>query len=149
MEKARFSTVIYAPREKVWRVLWGKDTYPVWTSYFSAGSRAESDWKEGSRILFLNEKNEGMISKIAKMEENQYMSFEHQGFIDPEGREDFDSEMVKEWAGTTENYTLEEGEGKTKLVVELDVEESHKDSFREQFPLALAKIKELAEDKEV
>jgi len=147
MEREEFSTVIYAPKEKVWRVLWGEDTYPVWTSYFSDGSRAESDWKEGSRVVFLNAKNEGMISKIARREENRYMSFEHQGFIDAEGREDLESEQVKKWAGATENYTLKEEDGKTKLIVDMDMDDAYKDHFREVFPQALNRVKELSEDK--
>lgn len=147
MEREEFSTVIYAPKEKVWRVLWGEDTYPVWTSYFSEGSRAESDWEEGSRVVFLNAKNEGMISRIAKMEANRYMSFEHQGMIDPEGNEDLESEKVKAWAGATENYTLEEEGGKTKLTVDMDIDESYKDHFRDIFPKALNRVKELSEEK--
>lgn len=147
MEREEFSTVIHAPKEKVWRVLWGEDTYPVWTSYFSEGSRAESDWKEGSRVVFLNANNEGMISKIAKREENRYMSFEHQGFVDAEGREDFESEQVKKWEGATENYTLEEKDGKTLLTVDMEVEDDYKEHFRDVFPKALRRVKELSEEK--
>ena len=147
MKTAEFSTVIHAPREKVWRVLWGEDTYPVWTSYFGEGSRAESDWKEGSRVLFLNAQNEGMISRIAKMNENKYMSFEHLGMVDAEGNEDTESEQVKPWVGATENYKLQEEDGKTKLTVDLELDEEYQDHFRETFPKALRRVKELSEEK--
>ena len=147
MEREEYSTNINASPEKVWRVLWGEDTYPDWTSYFGEGSHAESDWEEGSRILFLNSKNEGMISRIAKKDDNRYMSFEHLGMRDAEGNEDLESEKVKPWAGAFENYTLEEEEGNTRLTVELDIEEDYKESFGGIFPKALRRIKELSEDK--
>ena len=45
MEKQTFKITIDAPREKVWDVLWSDDTYREWTSVFSPGSRAETDWR--------------------------------------------------------------------------------------------------------
>ncbi len=52
MEKKQFKIKIAAPREKVWKILWGDNTYPAWTSAFAEGSRAETDWEEGSKVLF-------------------------------------------------------------------------------------------------
>ena len=149
MKKVNFSTLIYAPKEKVWQVLWGQTTYPVWTEPFGAGSRVETDWKEGSKVLFLSAENEGMLSRIARKEDNQFMSFEHLGMVDKNGKEDLESEKVKAGAGPKENYRLEEKDGKTELQVELDVEDSYQDFFRESFPKALQRVKELAEDKSV
>ena len=37
MEKLYFSIVIKAPKEKVWEVMLGKDTYSDWTEIFSPG----------------------------------------------------------------------------------------------------------------
>lgn len=147
MRKENFSTVIYAPKEKVWQVLWGKTTYPVWTEPFGEGSRAETDWQEGSRILFLNSENEGMVSRIAKKDENDFMSFEHLGMVDKNGNEDFESEKVKAWVGSKENYRLKEVDGKTELQVELEVEDSLGNFFGDTFPRALQLVKELSEDK--
>lgn len=147
MGKVYFSTVIHAPKEKVWQVLWGQTTYPVWTEPFGAGSRVETDWEEGSRVLFLNSENEGMVARIAKKDENDFMSFEHLGMVDKNGNEDFESEKVKSWAGSREDYTLKEADGKTELQVELDLEESHEGFFGDTFPRALQRVKELSEDK--
>ena len=66
METLKFHSTINAPKEKVWATLWNDNTYRQWTSVFSEGSYAESDWNEGSKILFLSPKGEGMFSVIDK-----------------------------------------------------------------------------------
>jgi uncharacterized protein YndB with AHSA1/START domain len=75
MEKLNFNIVINATPEKVWKVLWNDDTYRKWTSAFAEGSHAETDWKQGSKVLFLDGKGEGMVSKIAESRPNEFMSF--------------------------------------------------------------------------
>ena len=101
MERLQFRTSIVAPQEKVWKNLWNDHTYPLWTAPFCECSRAESDWQEGSKILFLGSNNEGLSSIIAKKVDNEFMSFSHKGFI-KDGVEDFSSELTKEWAGGLE-----------------------------------------------
>jgi uncharacterized protein YndB with AHSA1/START domain len=54
MQKLNFSTTIDAPKEKVWQVLWDHDNYRKWTAPFCEGSYAETDSKEGSKVLFLS-----------------------------------------------------------------------------------------------
>jgi uncharacterized protein YndB with AHSA1/START domain len=66
MERKEYQTRIKASREKVWEVLWGNETYPQWTSAFSEGSKVETTWEEGGKVLFLNGDNEGMVSRIAE-----------------------------------------------------------------------------------
>ena len=144
MEKLSFKTTIDAPRETVWNILWNEQTYREWTSVFSEGSTVETDWKEGSKILFLDGKGEGMVSRIARRKENEFMSFEHLGEVH-KGAEDVDSEKVKAWAGAFENYTLKARDGKTDLTIELDITDEFKDYFRDTWPKALDKLKSLAE----
>ena len=144
MERKEFTIDINAPREKVWDVLWQDDSYRKWTSVFSEGSHAETDWKKGSKVLFLDGKGSGMIAKIAENIPNEYMSIQHLGMLN-DGVEDFESAKVKEWAGALENYTLENKDGKTHLVVDMDIAEEYKDYFANTWPKALDKVKELAE----
>ena len=144
MEKQEFKIAIDAPREKVWNVLWEENSYRAWTAPFSEGSHAISDWKKGSKVLFLDGKGMGMVSKIDETIPNEYMSFEHIGYV-KDGVEDLSSEEVKNFAGAHENYTLKEVGGKTELVVDMDINDQYKDYFTETFPKALAKVKELAE----
>lgn len=144
MEKQSFKITIDAPREKVWKILWNEKTYPEWTSAFSPGSRAETDWKEGSKVLFLNGENEGMVCRIAAKRENEFMSFETLGEVQ-NGVEDTQSERVKKWAGALENYTLKSVDGKTELTVDQDISDEYKDYFIETWPKALEKLKSLVE----
>ncbi len=145
MKRKEYTVIIAAPQKRVWEVLWSDETYPTWTAPFSEGSYAETDWKEGSKVLFLGPNGNGMISRIKTRNEPTYMSIEHLGII-VDGKEDTSSEEVKDWAGAMENYTLEDKEGKTKLTVEVDIAEDHIDSFEKAFPQALQKVKELSEE---
>ena len=58
---------------------------------------------------------------------------------------DLDSEQMKEWAGSLENYTLKTVNGKTELTVDMDVTDEYKDYFEQAWPKALDKLKEIAE----
>lgn len=145
MEKLQFSAKIDAPKEKVWKTLWEDDTYRKWTSVFSADSHAQTDWKEGSKVLFLDGKGSGMVSKIETNRPNEFMSFKHLGEV-KNGAEDTESDRVKGWAGAMENYTLEEAGGSTELLVEMDIQEEYKEMFMGMFPKALEQVKVLSEN---
>ncbi|HEY8919051.1 MAG TPA: SRPBCC domain-containing protein [Chitinophaga sp.] len=145
MEKQVFKIAVNAPREKVWNILWDDASYRDWTSVFSEGSRAETDWKKGSKVFFLDHKNEGMVATIAENIPNEYMSIEHLGFV-KNGVEDMESPGVKEWAGAHENYTLKTVNGQTELTVDMDITEQYKDYFQQTFPKALDRVKTLAEN---
>lgn len=144
MEKVTFTVNINAPKEKVWQTLWQDATYKNWTAVFSEGSRAESDWKEGSKIHFLNENNNGMYSVIDKCVANETMHFKHLGNI-KNGEEQPQDETTENWSGAMENYSLTTSQDGTLLAVEMDVIAEYKDYFMEKFPLALDKVKELSE----
>lgn len=145
MEKMNFSISISAPKEKVWKVLWEDASYRNWTSAFMEGSYAETDnWKEGSKVLFLDGKGNGMVSMVEANKPNEYMSFKHIGIV-KDGVEDVSSEQVRGWAGALENYTLRQTNGKTELSVDMDISEEYKKYFTETWPKALDKVKELAE----
>ena len=145
MEKINFSTSINAPKEKVWKALWEDSNYRNWTSVFAEGSYAKTDnWKEGSKVLFLDGKGSGMVSMVAINKPNEFMSFKHLGIV-KDGIEDVASKEVKEWAGAVESYTLNGRNGKTELTVEMDITDEFKDYFTNTWPKALEKVKELSE----
>ncbi len=144
MKKQEFKIDINAPREKVWNVLWGEETYPKWTAPFAEGSRAETDWKKGSKVLFTDGKGSGMVSRIEENVPNEFMSILHLGEV-KDGVEDTESEKVKQWAGAHENYTLKGTNGKTELIVHMDITEEFAEMFNNIWPKALAKVKDIAE----
>jgi hypothetical protein len=112
---------------------------------FCEGSHVNSDWKEGSKILFLDGKGNGMVSLVNQHRPSEYMSFKHIGIL-KDGVEDTDSEEVQKFAGAQENYTLTTVEnGKTKLAIDVDTDDKYKDFFEGVWPKALQKVKEMAE----
>jgi len=144
MKKQKYEITIHAPAEKVWNVLLGQDTYPIWTSVFSESSQVETDWQEGSKALFLDGSGHGMVSEIATNRPSKYLSIRHLGTY-KDGVEYTDDDKANEWAGAMENYTLQESDGNTRLLVDLDVTEQFQKHMDEMWPLALQKVKELSE----
>ena len=150
MNKLNFSISIHAPKEKVWNIMLDQNSYRAWTEVFAPGSHYVGNWEKGSKILFLAPAKSGqmggMISKIKENRRYEYISIEHCGIVQ-EGKEDTSSEEVKAWAGALENYTLKENNGITELLVEMDSAEDFENMFKNIWPKALQKLKELAEEK--
>jgi uncharacterized protein YndB with AHSA1/START domain len=145
MKKLNFNINIKASAAKVWQVLWNDLTYRKWTSVFKEGSYAVSDWKEGSKILFLSPDGSGMYSIIEQSRPNEYMAFRHIGEIKNFEEQPLD-ETTKLWSGGLEAYTLKEENGITTLHTDLDAPQNFLDYFNDNFPKALALVKELAEN---
>lgn len=150
MNALQFKTVIDAPRQKVWDTLWNDATYREWTTVFTEGSRVitpgeetVTNWEKGGKVWFVDGNNHGMEALIADNQPNQFMSFQHLGELK-------DGQLVPEhtYGENYENYTLNEADGKTELVVDLNMgeaPESFTDYFNKTFPPALEKVKEIAE----
>jgi hypothetical protein len=62
------------------------------------------------------------------------------------GTEDRDSEMAKSWAGTLEEYTFSEKNGVTDLSVSMTIYPQWEKMFNNDWPKALAALKDLCEE---
>jgi uncharacterized protein YndB with AHSA1/START domain len=150
MEKIHETIHINAPREKVWDVMLSDATYRDWTSVFNpGGSSFEGDWSEGSTMRFIGPdpetgKSGGMLSRVKENRKPEFISLEHYGII-KDGVEDTTSDEVKKWTPAFENYTLNEKDGGTEVVVDIDTEKDYVSIFEGMWPKALARLKELAE----
>ena len=138
MKKIEFNITINASREKVWNALWDDKNYREWTSVFTPDSHALSDWKEGSKVLFLDGKGNGMSALIEKKIGNTEMVFKHL-FELKDGKE----HPIKDPGH--ESYFLSDKNGGTELRTELDAPEEYESYFNDIFPKALALVKEIAE----
>ncbi len=149
MSKLNFSILIDAPISKVWDTMLEDKTYRIWTEEFAAGSHYVGNWNQGSKILFLGPTEDGklagMVSRIKENKLHKYISIEHLGEA-YDGVEDTTSDRVKVWAGALENYTFVNKDGKTELVVDLDINEEFKEMFEGMWPKALQKLKSLCEE---
>jgi hypothetical protein len=123
-------------------------TYRMWTEAFMEGSYYSGDWNKGSKILFLGPgadgKTSGMVSRIKENKLHEFISIEHLGEV-IDGVEDTTSDRVKGWAGALENYTFKDKNGKTELLVDMDINAEYKEMFEGMWPKALQKLKELSE----
>jgi len=152
MEKLDFSIVIDAPRKKVWEVMLGKKTYPLWTAVFMPGSHFVGDWSEGSKILFLAPDESGKMSgTVFQVKENkpyEFVSIENIGMVE-EGKEDITSKEATVYAGALENYTLKELNGSTDVLIEQfpvrDIPPDYKKMYQNMWQEALKKLKDLVE----
>ena len=147
MKKTRHSIRISAPRAAVWRVLLEEATYKEWTAVFAGGSYFEGNWSEGSTIRFLTPEKDGMVGVIAENREHEFVSIKHLGYVH-KGVDDTESDAVKTWAPAFENYTLNEVDGGTELVVEMEITSAEEGYFEDVMPKALKIIKKLAETSE-
>ncbi|MFC4874738.1 SgcJ/EcaC family oxidoreductase [Negadavirga shengliensis] len=141
MKKIHFSIDIKAPKERVWDVLWNKESFRDWTSMFSEeseGSYIRSDWNEGSRFEFF-ESAFGSYGIIEKLVPNELLLLRHRGEL-TEGVE----HPYKD-GDRMEQYKLIEKDGSTILTLDQDVPLEHKVMFEKATPKAFRRIKELAE----
>lgn len=141
MNNIAFSIEIHAPKEKVWEALWKEENYRHWTSAFAEGSHAQTDWQEGSKVLFLDGNGNGMFSIIEKNIPNMQMTFKHLGEIKN------GVETTSDWGGAIEDYQLSQVGEYTLLQVGLDMTEAFEQYFKETFPKALHIVKQIAESK--
>ena len=140
MKTIKFRIEINAPKEKVWEILWSDEGYRQWTSVFSPSSQAISDWQEGSRVQFVDDKGSGMYSIIDKKIENTEIVFKHLGEMS-KGEE----KPQSDWAGSKERYVLISNRNLTQLNVELDTTADFEEYMNDKFPKALAIVKQLSE----
>jgi uncharacterized protein YndB with AHSA1/START domain len=148
MEKLHFAIKIKAPKEKVWNTMLDDKMYREWTATFGPGSHFVGSWKKGSKILFLapgeSGEMQGMVSTIAENKPYEFISIKHLGVMN-NGVEDTTSEAVKGWAGALENYTFREARGATEVLVDTDTVDEYAGMFKDMWPKALQRLKELAE----
>jgi uncharacterized protein YndB with AHSA1/START domain len=139
-----FKKEINAPANKVWFALWDNLYYMKWTSAFSEGSYAVSDWKQGSKIHFLAPSGDGIYGNIDLMVKYEKMYFRQEGVLKDFKEQPADDE-TRLWSGAMEKYELAESGGITVLTVYLDTLESYIDEFNNKFPVALDLVKHSAE----
>lgn len=148
MEKIHFEILIDAPRKKVWESIVEDKPYREWTAPFMPGSYFEGKWIKGERIRFLakNEKGEaeGMFADIAEIKLNEFISIRHLGEI-KNGVELVYGEKSENWTPGYENYYLEKMGDKTNLQIDMETDEKIAAMFKDIWPQALQKLREVAE----
>lgn len=144
MKTLQFTVTINAAPEKVWKSLWDLESYKAWTSKFGEGSYYKTDsFSEGNKIHLLMPSGHGMYSVLDKVDEPRFLALRNVGEI-----KNFEEKPITDqsWTNAMETYELQPvGEG-TKLIVNVDTVEEYIDSMNKSYPIALDKLKELAEE---
>ena len=151
MKTLHFSTQIEAPVEIVWETMLDDATYRQWASTFNPPGTESyflGSWLPGSEIRFFGSSDDGslggMVGVIREHRPHEFVSIEYRGQI-VDGVEDTTSADARKLIGTHENYTFAEADGVTTVTVDMDMDEEYLEMLGEEWPRALAKLKELAE----
>lgn len=146
MEKLHFTVQIDAPVHTVWSTMLNDETYRDWSSAFGEGSHFEGSWDLGSEIRFLGPEDDGsmsgMIGTVIENRPDERVTVEYVGEIMKDVERTGDEAR---FYGAHESYAFDESGGVTTLDVEVDTEEEFAAMFDELWPVALGKLKELAE----
>jgi len=143
-KRIKKSIQISAPKEKVWDVLFTDHYTRIWYKAFGEGSRADTDWEVGSKAIFSDDSNSGLIGEVIVNQPNEKLSVEYKGILNND-QEDYDSELAKEVKGGRETYHISEKEGGTYLEIESDMAPEYFDEMSEAWDNALEKVKTLSE----
>lgn len=143
-ERIEFSTDIAAPVATVFRLMLDPQGYRDWTSPFAEGSHFVGSWQQGQKILFMSPSGDGMVSEIAELRPDAYVSIRHLGYV-VQGVEDTQSESVCAWAPAYENYRFLATPTGTRLVIEQDATPEFKAYLAEAWPKALRRLQALCE----
>ena len=139
------SIVINATPEQAWNALLDHENYKIWAGEFSPGSYADTDWKEGSKVVFTDGSGYGILGRVIKHEPNHIISFEYDSVLE-KGEENSTSESSLTIKGAHETYILTQNDDKTlTLDIAADMWEEYYDDMVEAWDRALNKIKELSE----
>lgn len=152
MEKLQYTIKINAPVHKVYDLMLGisnKTTYEQWTAMFNPTSTYEGNWNKGSKMLFVGFDDQGnkggMVSEIAENSTNEYVSIRHYGLVQA-NVEITSGPQVEKWANGFENYTFQEKNGVTDIIIELvGLTEDLKEYMNDSWPKALDQLKVLCE----
>ncbi len=144
MKTIKKSILINASKEKLWDVLTLDHYTKDWYSAFSPGSYAVTDWKPGSKALFMDQSNSGMVANVVESIPGKSLILEYTGVLS-EGREDFDSAIAQQYKGGRETYHLTGENGATRLDISSDMDENMFDMMSDKWEKAFERLKELAE----
>jgi uncharacterized protein YndB with AHSA1/START domain len=148
IEKLHFSININAPKHVVWKRLWNKESFKIWSKPLFEGSHYEGEIKLNGRIHFLTPTGYGLFSDIQVLKPEELIIFKHIGKVVQSKEQELD-EKTKRWTGCFELYRLMEiSKDMTELEVEIDVTNSRFEYMRKHFTTCLDNLKELCEAKQ-
>jgi len=145
MKNLKFATKIAATKQHVWDTMLNIETYQEWTGVCWPGSTYDGKWEAGEELRFTGPGGSGTLAKITSLTPYSEIVAEHISMLLNGGAEDRDSDMAKTWVGSIEQYNFTETDGVTDLIVTMKVHPDWEEMFNKDWPVALAKLKEICE----
>jgi len=143
METLCFSLLISSSKERVWSILWEDASFEDWASIIDEGTIKKGKIEEGEQVVFMSMNGGyGVNSLVKTCVPNELVVFFHHTDTQSFGQQERDDE----WSGSIESYELSEFNGQTKLMLTTQVPIELVDVFNERLPMALKRIKALAEN---
>ncbi len=136
---------INAPKEKVYRLLIDDSATREWYAEFNPGAYADTDWKQGSDVMFKDGEGNGIAGKIIENTPGKAIVIEFDAMVS-QGKINKDGEELKEFAGTREEYHLSQQGNATRLDISSDMTEEYYDMMSEKWDKALQVLKRMAEE---
>ena len=141
------SLIIDASQDRVWDILLGAETFPKWMAAFDSEMRFIGEWSEGSEVKICNANGEGMILQVEEHVSRAHIKLVYVAKFEKGKRVEFSGKDA-EWKDAYESYNafkLTNKKGGTLFHVESQCPQSWHEYYAKKYPLALEKIKQLAE----
>ena len=143
MKEMQFSIAIDTSKQKVWDTLWNDKTFREWAGLIDPGTYMKGELIKGKEVQFISAENGyGVTSLVEDVVPGDLLVLRHSADTKGEGEQ----QREKEWTGGKESYSLVEKDGITTLTATFDVPPQMEDYFQENYPKALQKVKDIAEN---
>ena len=143
MENKTYEITINLPKQQVWDIMFGDNTYPQWIKGFSENSDMVGEWKEGTDVDFIDVDQGGTRGKIELLNAPNEISIKHIAVLDKDRNVVEDG--MENWIGTVEAYLLEEIDGKTHLTINMHYHPDFEQMLDDGWNKSLKLLKELCE----
>jgi hypothetical protein len=142
MNEMRFSIKIDATKKRVWDTLWQDETFREWASIIDPETYMIGSLKQGGEVQFISAANGyGVTSLVEKLVIGELLILRHRADTQKDGNQ----KRENEWSGGAESYSLAEKDSSTILSVTFDVPPNQEKYFKVNYPIALERVKVLAE----
>ncbi len=142
MKQVHYSVTINATKEQVWATLWQDESFRDWASIIDPGTYMVGDLKVDSEIQFISSENGyGVTSLVERLTVGEFLLLRHHSDTQDSGKH----HRANQWTGGEESYSLTSNDGLTTLDVTLDIPTELEEILRLSYPLALKRVKHLAE----
>ena len=144
MKDKKYEITIKKPKQHVWDIMLGEQTYPQWIKGFSENSDKIGEWKQGTEIDFIDVGKGGTRAVLEIVDAPNHLLAKHITGLDKD-RNPL-AEGMENWIGTTEEFILDEIDGATTLTINMHYHQDFEKMLDEGWDKSLKLLKNLCEE---